>query len=63
MIVWRGVEVGVFRGSGLIYRLIDNIIYVAKFRGVGLRMREGFILFMEYLSHSQYNLSRVRDIW
>lgn len=31
--------------------------------GVGLRMREGFVLFMEYLSHSQYNLSRVRDVW
>jgi hypothetical protein len=57
------VEVGVFRGSGLICQLISSIIYVVESCGVGLRMREGFVLFMEYLSHSQYNLSRVRDVW
>ena len=57
------MEVGGFRGSGLMYLLIRSRIYVANSCGSGLRLREGLVLFMEYLSHNQYSLSSVMEVW
>ena len=50
MWLFRGeIEVGGFHGSGLMYLLICSKIYVAKSCSGGLRLREGLVLFVEYL--------------
>ena len=46
------MEAGSVRGSGLRYLLINSRIYVAKSCGGGLRLREGLVLLVEYLSHN-----------